>query len=578
VDQDGRSASLSAPHGPSQQQCIKASMAEAGLRAAEITIAECHGTGTALGDPIEVGALRETMKSRDVPIVMTSAKSNFGHTEAAAGMGGIARCMTMLLSMSGACNLHLRCINAHIEFVGYPALFITEAADCGFRTGISGVSSFGVGGTNARGDIWARSVYGYTATHTVHPVNKLQLANVLHARIKHNGLPGPGPSDRLYIMGTWDAWSEMVEMKSETAGEWTATVVLGDVQRERFRIVVNGEARQGFYPVVDKADQQADVQGPDWEGQGRSWLIDGRVDGGVPGTVYRIAFSWAYSLDTGELRRVTWEKLSDAGGSPPLADGRVYEHAYSVAGSWTAWTCCKMERVSAEAGAYETTVRIGATGQEEFHLVRDGDWTQVIHPATARAVKAKIPVRGPDDEGAGKAWLVRGPTGGTVTLRLQVSEGGLAVSAASAAGTRTWRSSEAQDWHDYDLVTERSGRDLRPMRPVPGTTGVYQCRVTLDEGGVEEFQVLVDKDWEMMLYPHIGGAGLAEGAVCGPDALGAGLRWRLRGRPGADYEVLLDWGREDGHKVLSWREVVENAPTDMVLKTSEAEAAAVPAS
>merc|ERR550532_3500216 len=111
VNQDGRSASLSAPHGPSQQQCIKASMAEAGLKAGEISIAECHGTGTSLGDPIEVGALRDTMKDRHIPIVMTSAKSNFGHTEAAAGICGIGRCLTMLNAMVGACNLHLKNLN-----------------------------------------------------------------------------------------------------------------------------------------------------------------------------------------------------------------------------------------------------------------------------------------------------------------------------------------------------------------------------------------------------------------------------------------------------------------------------------
>merc|ERR1712014_223807 len=80
VNQDGRSASMTAPHGPSQQEVIRNSMREAGLTPNQITIAECHGTGTALGDPIEVGALREVMKDRDEDaIIMTSGKSNFGH-------------------------------------------------------------------------------------------------------------------------------------------------------------------------------------------------------------------------------------------------------------------------------------------------------------------------------------------------------------------------------------------------------------------------------------------------------------------------------------------------------------------
>merc|ERR1719162_18583 len=58
INQDGRSASMTAPNGPSQQACIQASMREAGNQARDINLAECHGTGTSLGDPIEVGALK----------------------------------------------------------------------------------------------------------------------------------------------------------------------------------------------------------------------------------------------------------------------------------------------------------------------------------------------------------------------------------------------------------------------------------------------------------------------------------------------------------------------------------------
>merc|ERR1719419_1142830 len=67
LNQDGRSASMTAPNGPAQQECIRGSMKEAGLSANQVTCAECHGTGTALGDPIEVGALRGVMQDRVVP-------------------------------------------------------------------------------------------------------------------------------------------------------------------------------------------------------------------------------------------------------------------------------------------------------------------------------------------------------------------------------------------------------------------------------------------------------------------------------------------------------------------------------
>merc|ERR1719162_1600098 len=87
INQDGKSASMTAPHGPSQQEVIRASMREGGLDTSGITIAECHGTGTALGDPIEVGALRGIFNaSRHTPLLLTSAKTCLGHMEAGAGM------------------------------------------------------------------------------------------------------------------------------------------------------------------------------------------------------------------------------------------------------------------------------------------------------------------------------------------------------------------------------------------------------------------------------------------------------------------------------------------------------------
>merc|ERR1712125_120173 len=106
INQDGRSASMTAPHGPSQQDVIRASMREAGLDASMVTIAECHGTGTALGDPIEIGSLRGTMaKGRGAEALLcTSAKSNIGHLEAGAGMAGVIKCVSMLRSSCGSPN------------------------------------------------------------------------------------------------------------------------------------------------------------------------------------------------------------------------------------------------------------------------------------------------------------------------------------------------------------------------------------------------------------------------------------------------------------------------------------------
>jgi len=168
VNQDGRSASMTAPHGPSQQDVIRASMREAGLNAYEISVAECHGTGTALGDPIEVGSLRGVMKQDrgEVPLLTTSAKSNIGHLEAGAGIAGIIKCIMMLRHSVGAPNQHLLELNPHLDLEGFPIAMEVEPADFGHNSGISGVSSFGFGGTNARADMWGHCVRGPRAVVT----------------------------------------------------------------------------------------------------------------------------------------------------------------------------------------------------------------------------------------------------------------------------------------------------------------------------------------------------------------------------------------------------------------------------
>ena len=87
--QDGRSSSLTAPHGPSQQAVILSSLREAGLAVSEVGGLEMHGTGTPLGDPIEVGAAAAALGTDSRTLHLSAAKSPIGHAEPAAGMVGI---------------------------------------------------------------------------------------------------------------------------------------------------------------------------------------------------------------------------------------------------------------------------------------------------------------------------------------------------------------------------------------------------------------------------------------------------------------------------------------------------------
>ncbi len=154
INQDGRSQGLTAPNGPSQEAVIKLALKNAGIQPAQVQYVECHGTGTALGDPIEVQSLNAVYgKAHDQqnPLWIGSAKTNMGHTESAAGVGGLLKLVFSLQHEYVPPHIKLKKPNPHIAW-GEMALEITKDGKAWQRSAqrrIGAVSSFGFSGTNA---------------------------------------------------------------------------------------------------------------------------------------------------------------------------------------------------------------------------------------------------------------------------------------------------------------------------------------------------------------------------------------------------------------------------------------------
>ncbi|MEM7581236.1 MAG: polyketide synthase, partial [Cyanobacteria bacterium P01_A01_bin.80] len=154
VNQDGRSSGLTVPNGLSQQAVISQALQNSNIKPSQIDYIEAHGTGTSLGDPIEINALGSVFGkyySADNPLKIGSVKTNIGHLEAAAGIAGIIKLVLSLQHEQIPPHLHFDKPNPYIPWSELPIEVTTETTPwlISDNSRFAGVSSFGFSGTNA---------------------------------------------------------------------------------------------------------------------------------------------------------------------------------------------------------------------------------------------------------------------------------------------------------------------------------------------------------------------------------------------------------------------------------------------
>lgn len=149
INQDGRTNGLTAPSRAAQREVICAALSDAAVTASDVGYVEGHGTGTPLGDPIELAALDDVFGRRRTPLLVGSAKANVGHLEAAAGMAGLLKAIAVLEHRVVPPNPHFRTPTPHFDWEA-SSLVVPSGPDAVELTGdFVGVSSFGFSGTNA---------------------------------------------------------------------------------------------------------------------------------------------------------------------------------------------------------------------------------------------------------------------------------------------------------------------------------------------------------------------------------------------------------------------------------------------
>ncbi|MFC0433351.1 polyketide synthase [Kutzneria buriramensis] len=152
INQDGQSAGFAAPNPAAQASLIELTLSRAGRKAADVALLEAHGTGTALGDPIELTAVADSLGNSkgNWPLLVGSVKANIGHPEAAGGILGLIKAIECLRRDRVPPQANFTTLNPRVDLVGTRIAIPTSPTDLpSDANAVAMVNAFGMSGTNA---------------------------------------------------------------------------------------------------------------------------------------------------------------------------------------------------------------------------------------------------------------------------------------------------------------------------------------------------------------------------------------------------------------------------------------------
>ncbi|MCX6046451.1 MAG: type I polyketide synthase, partial [Chloroflexi bacterium] len=176
MNHDGPSSGLTVPSATAQATLIRRALENGQVDASEVQYIEAHGTGTALGDPIEVRALAAVFGERATPLLIGAVKTNIGHLEEAAGIASLIKVILAMQHQEIPPHLHLHHPNPHIDWATTNVRIPTDRTPWPAGKKVAGVSSFGLSGSNAHVVIEEAPVRTEVTTEKDRPCHLLTLS------------------------------------------------------------------------------------------------------------------------------------------------------------------------------------------------------------------------------------------------------------------------------------------------------------------------------------------------------------------------------------------------------------------